>query len=107
MLIFKGLTELIDPLIKNAKSIVDKGKQAGQEIDFKAAVFGQLPMNVFPPPPIWIATGPPLTPSGALYIALDLEKVMDDAKGKDVRRQSASLETGLNLNVPEVCEEEN
>lgn len=105
LLIFKGLTELTDPLIKNAKSIVDKGKQVGKEIDFKSAVFGQLPMNVFPPPPIWIATGAPLTPSGVLYLALDLEKVMDDARGKEIRRQSASLETELSLETTEKCDE--
>jgi hypothetical protein len=74
ILLFKGLTEFIDPNIKLAKFIYDLLKALGVCIPLPfISLFGLLPSNVFVP----IGFGPPLTPFGFGYLALLLESFLD------------------------------
>lgn len=92
-MILKGLVEMTDPNIKISKKVYD-GIVLGQEI-IKATVdpdwnvyrppfvlisLGMLPSSLpygvgFPPPPIGPGVGPPLTPLGAVYLALGLHEL--------------------------------
>lgn len=96
-LILKGLVELVDPNISIARKIVDAAKANDTNIPIIAASLGLLPMNVFPPPPMGPGIGPPITPLGFIYLALNIDDIFDAAKGKDTKRQGLSAEVGIDF----------
>lgn len=98
-LILKGLVELTDTNIGIARKIVDKAKEHDQNIPIQLASLGQLPMNVFPPPPIGPGIGAPITPLGFLYLALNIDGIFDAAKGKEVKRDKVGTDIGINFNT--------
>ena len=106
LLILKGLVELTDTNIGRARKIVDAAKLKDKDIKMIEASMGQLPMNVFPPYPLGPGICPPISTLGFLYLALDLDAVFESAKGKEVKRKTMSLESGLNLDLPCVDKEE-
>ena len=97
-LILKGLVELIDPNIHIARKIVDAAKTTGNNIPIIGASMGLLPVNVFPPPPIGPGIGPPISPLGFVYLALNIDEIFDSAQGKDTKRESLGATLGIDLN---------
>jgi hypothetical protein len=72
-IVFKALIELIDPNIKMMKTFLALTRMAGACISPKILSLGLLPPTVFGLPPFGFGIGPPLTPLGFLYHALDFE----------------------------------
>lgn len=97
-LILKGLVELTDTNINRAVKIVDFAKSRGKEVSILAASLGQLPMNVFPVPPIGPGIGPPITPLGFIYLSLGISSIFESAKGKDIKREAIKADPNVNLN---------
>jgi len=106
-LILKGLVELTDTNIGRARKIVDTAKEHNKNIPIQLASIAQLPMNVFPPPPFGPGIGPPITPLGILYLALDIDGIFNSAQGKDVKRKLLTDQFGagfnLNAGIPKLC----
>jgi len=71
--ILKGIVEMTDPNIVISSKMVQAAELAGEK--FPGGSFGAalslLPMNVFPPIPFGPGIGPPITPPGFVYLALD------------------------------------
>lgn len=108
ILILKGLVEIADTNIGRAKGIVDKAKENGKDIPILRAALGQLPMNVFPPPPFGPGIGPPITPLGFLYLALNVAETFNAAQGKKVKQETLADEVGISSfteGAEEACEE--
>lgn len=99
LMILKGLVELVDPNISIARKIVDLAKTQDKDIPIQLASLGLLPMNVFPPPPIGPGIGPPITPLGFIYLALDIDGAMNDAKSINNRREQTQEAAGINFNA--------
>jgi hypothetical protein len=67
-LIFKSQVEMIDPVIRKARKIVDEAKLRGTNLDFaKVALVDLRPANLW----LLLAKSPPITPLGMLYVALE------------------------------------
>ena len=96
-LILKGLVELIDPNISIARKIVDAAKTRNKDIPILAASLGLLPMNVFPPPPMGPGIGPPISPLGFIYLALNIDEIFNSAKRKDIKREAIGTEVGIDF----------
>ncbi len=67
-LIFKSQVEMVDPVIRKARKIVDEAKMRGTKLDFaKVALIDLRPLN------LWsvLAKSPPITPAGMLYVLLE------------------------------------
>jgi len=106
-LILKGLVELTDGNIAIARKIVDVAKAAGKNVPILAASLGQLPMNVFPPPPIGPGIGIPITPLGFVYLGLNIDEIFDAAK--ETKRDNAFNDPSVSIdfrNKNKTCPDE-
>lgn len=67
-LIFKSQVEMVDPVIRKARKIVDEARLRGMELDFaRVALFDLRPANLW----LLLAKSPPITPAGILYAILE------------------------------------
>lgn len=106
-LILKGLVELTDLNINIARKVTDIAKANGKNIPIIVPSLAQLPMNVFPPPPMGPGIGVPITPLGFVYLALNIDEIFDAAKGKDVKRDDIGVEVGIDFKGPQTsCPDE-
>jgi hypothetical protein len=69
-MLFKGITETIDPNIAIAKLIRVAADGDQGKIPKFASTLMALPFNLIPPPPFGPGIGPPISPLGLAYLAL-------------------------------------
>jgi len=69
--ILKGLVEISDPNIFIASKIALAARLACKPLPVAVPSLALLPSNVFPPPPLGPGIGPPISPLGFAYLAID------------------------------------
>ena len=87
--ILKGLVEITDPNIILAKRIKDAAMLADKNIPMPLASLAALPMNIIPPPPIGPGIGPPITPLGLAYLAVDANSAVKTSEEKKFEQEQA------------------
>jgi hypothetical protein len=95
MYILKGLVEMTDPNISISSKMVMAAELLGKEYPggSRGAALSLLPVNVFPPPPFGPGIGPPITPPGFVYLALDgIRTPYEKAKKNMSRKERKAVE---------------
>jgi hypothetical protein len=106
--ILKGIVEMTDPNILISSKMVMAAELLGKEFPGGSlgAALSLLPITVFPPPPFGPGIGPPITPPGFIYLALDGIRTPYEKAKKNLSKKNQKAAEKLEEEIAERAAEE-